>query len=167
MSAATRGGGLAVTQLAARQYSQAAEQAALAAELDQSFEGWRRCRDLLDARRRASPPAGPALTGRAVTAMCERRQGHLEQAAAIVDSLVRLADAGTAEVYTLGFLAAYRAEEGDVGGALAWLDRAFQLSPTAFDFRFFDCGLFDRIREDPAFQRGLTGIMTRVSGRFN
>lgn len=169
LNAPTRGGGLALTALGGRRYALAAEQAGLAAAREPSFEGWRAIEGLalmLGGDPERCVAMDLAGIGRAVTALCERRRGNVERAEAIVDSLTGVADEGGAELYTIGFLGAYRADMGDATGALAWLDRAYRLSPTAFDFRFLDSGLFDRVRADPGFARGLEAILSRARAKL-
>ena len=170
LNATTRGGGLALTALGAREYALAAEQARLAAARDPSFTGWRVIEGLalmLDGKpdrcvaMKLSEPGGP------VTAICLRRLGRAAEAAGIIDSLTPLAERSAVGVYTLGFLGAYQAELGNAVGTIRWLRQAYEVSPTAFDFRFYSCGLFDKVKDNPVFQRGLDQILARIRSRFS
>ena len=170
LNASIRGGGVSLTALGARQYEVAAREAHLAATRDPGFWGWRaiegiayllngqpdRCLDL-------SLGDGPA---RAVRAMCLFKAGREAEAGALVDTVEASAASGSEPLYSYGLLGAYRAQRGDVQGTLSWLERGFAKSPTAFDFRFFDTGLFDAVRDDPAFRQGLAAIVARVRARF-
>lgn len=170
LNATTRGGGLALTALGARDYALAAEQARLAANRDPGFTGWRVIEGLalmLDGKpeqcvaMKLSEPGGP------VTAICLQRLGRPAEAAAIIDSLTPLADRATLGVYTLGFLGAYQAELGDAAGTIRWLRKAYDVSPTAFDARFYSSGLFDKVKDNPVFKHGLDQILARVRSRFS
>ncbi len=170
LNTSTRGGGLALTALGGRRYEMAAEQAGLAADRDPRFAGWRVIEGL--ARMLAGQPerclalnlADPGLP---VTALCLRRVGRIAEATAIIDSLTSLAARTPLSVYTLGFLGAYQAELGEAEGTIRWLRKAHEVSPTAFDFRFYSSGLFDKVRDNPVFQRGLDQILARIRARFS
>jgi tetratricopeptide (TPR) repeat protein len=170
LNGSLRGGGVALTALGARRYDQAAREAALAATRNPGFAGWRVIEAI--AYVLGGDPARCAAMelhdpGRPIAAMCLRRLGRVTEADALIDSLQAAAETRQLSVYTLGFLGAYDAERDDVAGALGWLDRAFAISPTAFDFRFFDAGLFDRVRDDPAFAQGLERIRATVRERLD
>jgi tetratricopeptide (TPR) repeat protein len=169
LNGSLRGGGVALTALGGRRYDVAAREAGLAASRDPGFPGWpviQAIAHLLagDAQRcigtALRDPGGP------VAAICLHRLGRKAEAQALADSLTALALEGKVAIYTFGFLGAYRAELGDAAGALAWLQRAFAISPTAFDFRFLDAGLFDPVRKDPTFEQGLEAIYARIRARF-
>lgn len=170
LNATTRGGGLALTALGARDYDLAAEQAMLAADRDPGFAGWRVLAGVA-LMLGGKPEQCVALTlpdpGVPVTAMCLRRLGRDGEAAALIDSLTPLAGRNAVSVYTLGFLAAYHADLGQADAAIRWLRKAHDVSPTAFDFRFYPSGLFDKVRDNPTFQRGLDQVLARVRSRFS
>ncbi|MEZ4587294.1 MAG: protein kinase [Gemmatimonadales bacterium] len=169
LNGAVRGGGYALTALGARRYDIAAREARRAAARDPGFAGWHVI-ELLAlglggdwpacAAERLPDPGGP------ITALCLERVGRGAEATALVDSLVTEARAGRTSIYTIGLLGAYYAARGDAAEALAWLDRAFAVSPVAFDFRFFDSGLFEPVAGTPAFQQGLATVRARVRTRL-
>lgn len=169
LNATTIGGGLALTALGARQYEQAAREARLATTRDPTFPGWPVIEGLAHLLG-GSPEKCVNLRlsglGEPVTAICLRRAGNSAGAAAIIDSLVARSAREPIGIYTMGFIGAYYADQGNVAEALTWLGRAFDASPRAFDPRLFDCGLFDKVLADPAFRRGLDGIWARVRARF-
>ncbi len=170
LNATTRGGGLALTALGARDYDLAAEQAMLAADRDPGFTGWRVIAGIalmLDDKSEQCVALGLEDPGVPVTAMCLHRLGRGAEAARLIDSVTPLAERNAVSVYTLGFLGAYQAALGNAEGAVRWLRKAHEASPTAFDFRFYSSGLFDKIRDNPVFQRGLDQILARVRSRFS
>ena len=170
LNSATRGGGLALTALGARRYDLAAEQAGLAADREPRFTGWRVIEGLalmLAGKPERCLAMNLADPGRPVTALCLRRLGRVPEATGIIDSLTALASRSRLSVYTLGFLGAYHAELGDAEGSIRWLQKAHDVSPTAFDFRFYSSGLFDKVRDNPVFQRGLDQILARIKSRFS
>jgi serine/threonine-protein kinase len=169
LSAPARGGGLAVTALAARRFEIAVREARLAALRDPSFPGWRvvealgalfagdpgRCLEMnLD-------PFTP------VTAICLHQRGDTARAQALIDSLVARSEKQSLAIYTLGFIGAYYAVLGQPARAIEWLEKGYALSPAAFDRRLLQSPLFDRVRDDPTFQRGLAAITARVRARFS
>ncbi len=170
LNAATRGGGLALTALGARDYDLAASQAMLAADRDPGFAGWRVIAGVA-LMLGGKPEQCLALKlddpGVPVTAMCLSRLGREPEAARLIDSLIPLAGRKAVSVYTLGFIGAYYATLGDAEAAIRWLRSAHELSPTAFDFRFYSSGLFDQVRDNPVFQRGLDQILARIRSRFS
>jgi serine/threonine-protein kinase len=168
-NASTRGGGVALTALGARSYDVAAREAGLAATRDPGFPGWRALEAvayLLSGQPERCAAMTLADPGGPVTAMCLLKVGREAEAATLIDSLTAQAERGATAIYTLGMLGAYHAQKGDARAALDWLHRAFSRSPTALDYRLFDAGLFDPVRQDPAFARGLQAIVARVRARF-
>ena len=101
--------------------------------------------------------------GGPVTAICLRRAGDTVAARRMVDSIEA---GGSLGIYTMGFLASYYAQGGDPARAVEWLDRAYAVSPAAFDFRLLASALFDPIRTSPLFQRGLNVIAAKVRARI-
>ena len=167
LNATTRGGGLALTALGAREYALAAAEARLAATRAPGVSDWRVIEGLalmLDGK----PDQCVAMKlPEPVTAICLRRLGRVAEAAAIIDRLTPLAERTPLEVHTLGFLGVYQAELGDAAGTIRWLKKAHEVSPTGFDFRYYSSGLFDKVKGDPVFQRGLDQILTRIRARFS
>jgi tetratricopeptide (TPR) repeat protein len=168
-NAVTRGGGLALTALAARRYDLAIREANLAAIRDPRFAGWRVIEGL-----------GHAFAGRPgqcvemkleqfggpVTAICHYLAGDSLLARQAIDSIVAQSMEGPLGIFTMGFVGAYYAVLGDVPRTLEWLGKAYAVSPAAFDFRLIQTPLFDQIRDQPEFQRGLAAINARVRARF-
>jgi serine/threonine-protein kinase len=169
LNATTRGGGLALTALGGRRYAQAAREAHLAAARDPSFEGWRVIEGLaylLSGDPRRCVDLKLTGLGEPVAAICLHQLGDTTQARALIAGLEARATTGPIGIYTMGFIGAYHARLGDTGKALEWLGKAHDLSPRAFDPRLLDSGLFDRVRSEPGFERGLEVIRSRVRGRF-
>jgi TolB-like protein/tetratricopeptide (TPR) repeat protein len=170
LNGSLRGGGVALTALGGRRFDLAAREAHLAATRDPSFPGWpvvEAVAHLLNGDPARCLAMNLREPGGPVTAMCLRRVGREDEAARLADSLAAGAGQGELGIYTMSLLAAYHGQRGDVQAALGWLDRAFAASPTAFDFRFLDAGLFGAAAADPAFRRGLETIMTRVRARMS
>ncbi len=170
LNGSLRGGGVALTALGAHRYQLAAREASLASTRDPTFGGWRvveAIAHLLDGNLERCLAMELPEQGGAVRAMCLRRAGRLDEAARLADSLRASAENGQATIYAMGFLGAYYGQTGDQAAALRWLERAFAVSPIAFDFRFIDAGLFDPVTADPSFRRGLETILARVRARFS
>jgi len=99
-------------------------------------------------------------------AMCLHAAGRTAEAAALADSLgVAYGSGGASRVFQLGLLAAYYARLGDSRHAAQWLERAHAISPSPVDFRILDSGLFDRVRDDPAFRGTLARLHRQVYQR--
>jgi hypothetical protein len=64
-------------------------------------------------------------------------------------------------------LAEYSAWTGSVEASLAWLERAYAVSPEGEDWRSIASGLYDKVRNDPRFQAGLQRARTRIYARFS
>jgi len=170
MNALTRGGGLALTALAAGRYDVVVREAGLAAARDPRFPGWRVIEALGHLLAgNAERCAGMELSeiGGPVTAMCLEATGDTARAAALVKAIEKGALDGPLGIYTMGFLGTYYARHGDAAQAVAWLERAYDRSPTAYDFRFLTSALFDRVRAEPVFQRGMAGIAARIRAKFS
>jgi hypothetical protein len=85
----------------------------------------------------------------------------------VIDSIAARSMGGPLAIYTMGFIGAYHAVRGQADKAVEWLGRAYEVSPSAFDFRLVQSALFDAVRDDPVFQRGMTNIEARVRARFS
>jgi TolB-like protein len=108
---------------------------------------------------------------RALHAMCLHSLGHQAQARAVIDSLeVAVAGSHPGSDYhaggVAGDLAEFHAWIGDAAGALRWLRRSTDYSPTA-QFLAHYTGTYDRVRDEPRFRDGLleltAGIRRRVT----
>ena len=170
LNAITRGGGLAVTALAARRYDLVIREARLAAARDPSFPGWP-VLEALGLLLSGKPAQCIAMKladfGAAVTAICLERQGDRVRARQIVDSIEASSIAGPLGIYTMGFLGAYHAVVGDAAKAISWIEKAYAVSPAGFDPRLFRSELFDKVRVDPTFARGWAAVQARVRARFS
>jgi hypothetical protein len=104
--------------------------------------------------------------------MCLHSLGRARDAEAAVASL-RAAysarpspDAGTSPVEAARELARYHAWTGDPAQSLAWLERAFAISPEGEDLVIIVSGVYDKVREDPAFSAGIRRIQTQIHQRI-
>jgi len=52
-------------------------------------------------------------------------------------------------------LAQYYAWTGNPEESLAWLERAYAISPEGEDYRMIASGIYDKVRNDPRFKAGL------------
>jgi hypothetical protein len=94
--------------------------------------------------------------------MCLSVAGRSAEAKSLSDSLAsRLVAGEYSNAYQYSDMAAYYASIGDVDRSLEWLDRALRLTPVV-PYWQLDSGLFDRVRNDPRFQRGLAELEARV-----
>ena len=101
----------------------------------------------------------------AVAAMCLDAAGRKAEAAALADSTASvLAASRPATVYEYSDLAAYYARQGDVAGALAWLQRMARDTPL-IPYWYLDSGLFDRVKGKAAFQSGLARLESGIRAR--
>jgi tetratricopeptide (TPR) repeat protein len=104
-------------------------------------------------------------------AMCLYSLGRVRGAAQLADSLGAAFMAGTAgdssfsPVVVARGLAQYYAWTGDAEASLAWLERAYALSPEGEDFRRLASGIYDKVRADPRFQAGLQQTRTQIYER--
>ncbi len=121
-----------------------------------------------NAHRCATLPVGPYL---AVRAMCLYSLGKVRQAAQIADSLRAafstgtVADSNFRPVIVARGLAEYYAWTGNAGESLAWLERAYAISPEGEDFSLLGSGIYDKIQNDPRFKTGLQRVHTEVYER--
>ena len=101
----------------------------------------------------------------AVKAMCLHSVGRTGEARALSDSLAAVLMQGHyAIVHQYADLAAYYAWLGDVDRSVAWLERAARLTPV-INYWQLDCGLFDRVRDDPRFRSALTRLRNQIRSR--
>jgi TolB-like protein/tetratricopeptide (TPR) repeat protein len=159
--------------LAARRYNVAAQEAARTMALEPSLMRAREDEALGDllagkVERCARLVLGPHI---AVRAMCLHSLGRLREAAQIADSLGAGFTAGTvgdsvfSPVLAARGLAEYYAWTGNAEQSLAWLERAYAISPEGEDLRVIASGLYDRVRNDPRFQAGLQRARTQIYDR--
>jgi hypothetical protein len=102
-----------------------------------------------------------------VQAMCLHSLGRVREAAHVTDSLRAAFAAGTvgdsiSPVIAARGLAEYCAWTGHAEESLAWLERAYALSPMGEDFHVLASGLYDKVRNDPRFKAGLQRARGRI-----
>jgi eukaryotic-like serine/threonine-protein kinase len=159
--------------LAGRRYDVAQREAARAVALEPSLVAPRMYQalgDLLSGNpdRCALASLGPYV---GVRAMCLHSLGRVREAAQIADSLRAALKAGTAgdssfsPVLAMRGLAEYSAWTGSAEESLAWLERAYAISPEGEDFRIIASGLYDKVRNDPRFKAGLQRAHTQIYDR--
>ena len=106
-----------------------------------------------------------------VRAMCLHSLGRFREAAQVADSLRAAFTAGTigdsifSPVLVARGLAEYYAWTGDAEESLAWLERAYAVSPLGEDFRVIASGVYDKVRNDPRFKAGLQQVHTQIYDR--
>jgi TolB-like protein len=106
-----------------------------------------------------------------VFATCLHELGRVEEATAIVDSVIREVNAGTVvddkytEVLQLADLAAYFAWIGDTTNMFVWLERAFDVSPTGVWARLLNTTLFGALHNTPATSQRLDSLKDTVWAR--
>jgi TolB-like protein len=107
----------------------------------------------------------------AVRAACLHTAGRGEENDAAIDSLASLARGSDPEMSAIARsgvaedLAIYFAWIGDSAVSLEWHERAFELSPNGVDFRLYDSGLFDRVRETPGHDARVAEIWSAAWAR--
>ena len=159
--------------LAARRYNVAAQEAARTLALEPSLMRAREDEALGDllagkVERCARLVLGPHI---AVRAMCLHSLGRVREAAQIADSLGAAFPAGTvgdslySPVIAARGVAEYYAWTGNAVESLAWLERAYAISPEGDDLRVIASGIYDKVRNDPRFQAGLQRIHTQIYDR--
>ena len=62
-------------------------------------------------------------------------------------------------------LAQYYAGTGNTKESLAWLERAYDISPVGEDFTVIASGLYDKVRNDLRFKTGLDRIRIGIYDR--
>jgi tetratricopeptide (TPR) repeat protein len=165
--------GFVLSALAGRRYDLAEREAARAAALEPSLwhaRGWQALGDLLsgNAARCATRSLGPDVGARA---MCLYSLGRVGEAARIADSLRAAFTLGTAGdslfsvVLAARGLAEYYAWTGNAESSLAWLERAYAISPEGENSRVIASGIYDKVRNDPRFKTGLERIHTQIYDR--
>ncbi|HET9706867.1 MAG TPA: hypothetical protein VFP39_01050, partial [Gemmatimonadales bacterium] len=165
--------GFANMALAARRYDVAAREAGRAAALEPGLAKAREQQavaDLLsgEADRCATLNLGPNV---GVRAMCLHSLGRVREAVQLADSLRAAFTAGTvgdslySPVIAARGLAQYYGWTGNVEQSIAWLDRAYALSPEGENFQVIDSGIYDKVRNDPRFQAELQRIRTQIYNR--
>src|SRR5256712_150917 len=159
--------------LAGRRYEVAEREAAGAVALEPSLVAARMYQalgDLLSGKPdRCALASLGAYVG--VRAMCLHSLGRVREATQIADSLRAAFKAGTASdssfspvVVTRG-LAEYSAWTGSAEESLAWLERAYAISPEGEDWRIIASALYDKVRNDPRFTAGLQRARTQIYDR--
>jgi serine/threonine-protein kinase len=166
--------GIAFEALGARRYDIAAREAERAVALEPGLMLPRAVQGLAllllgDVSRCATISMGPDA---GVRAMCLYALGRKRESAAIIDSLQGLLTANRAgdsvysAVIAMRGIATYNAWTGNAEQALAWLERAYEVSPEGEDFRVIDSGIYDPVRNDPRFRDGLERLRAQVYSRF-
>jgi serine/threonine-protein kinase len=157
---------LAYEALGSRRYNLAIQQAQMASALEPELV----LPLAIEARARllagdAAGCVGMELGPHAVLrAMCVRELGRIDEASAIVDSVLSLVEPGAlvdtvfTEVIRAEDLATYYGWIGDAGAALRWLVRAYDLSPSGVEVRVLESELFRRVRSDAAFAEGVARV---------
>jgi serine/threonine-protein kinase len=161
------------TALAARRYDVAVREAVRAVALEPSlmrahvFQGFG---ELLSGHPEqcAGLNLGPYV---GVRALCLYSLGRVAEAARIADSLRSGFPAGTLgdslfnPVIAARGLAEYYAWTGNAEQSLAWLDRAYAMSPEGEEFCVIASGIYDKVRNDPHFRAGLQRAHTQIFER--
>jgi TolB-like protein/tetratricopeptide (TPR) repeat protein len=106
-----------------------------------------------------------------VRALCLHALGKGREAAHIADSLRAAFRAGTVgdslfnPVLAARGLAEYYAWTGNAEESLAWLDRAYAISPVGEDFQVIASAVYDKVRDDPGFKAGLQRLRVQIYDR--
>ena len=164
---------LTLQALAARRYDVAEQEAARTLALEPSLMRASQAQALSallsgNADRCATLRLGPYA---GVRAMCLYSLGRAREAAQIADSLRAAFTAGTgggsifSPVIAAQGLAQYYAWTGHVEESLAWLERAYAISPEGEQFLLIASGLYDKVRNDPRFQAGIQRVHTQIYDR--
>jgi len=165
--------GYSFVALAARRYDVAVREGERATALEPSLVMAREHRALGDllsgnAERCAGLSLGPYI---GVRAMCLHSLGRQQEAAQIAESLRAAFTAGTvgdsifSPVIAARGLAEFYAWTGNAEVSLAWLERAYALSPEGENPRVIESGLYDRVRNDPRFKAWLQRARTQIYDR--
>ena len=149
--------------LAGRRYDVVAREAARAVVLEPSLEAARMYEALGDLLSGHPDRCAQASLGAyvSVRAMCLYTLGRAREAGQIVDSLSSVfkrgmrGDSASSPVIAARGLAEYYAWIGNSAESFAWLERAYAISPEGEDLRIVASGLYDKVRNDPAFRSGL------------
>ena len=106
-----------------------------------------------------------------VRALCLHAEGKFREAARLADSLGAAFSARAAgessfsPVLVARSLAQYHAWIGNVDESLAWLERAYAISPVGEDFVMIASPIYDKVRADPRFQAGLERLYSQIYDR--
>ena len=106
-----------------------------------------------------------------VRAMCLHSLGRVREAAQIADSVRAAFTAGTvgdstfSPVLAARGLAEYHAWTSNAEESLAWLERAYAISPEGEDYRMIASSIYDKVRDDPRFKAGLQRARTQIYDR--
>jgi serine/threonine-protein kinase len=107
----------------------------------------------------------------AVRAMCLYSLGRVQDASHVADSLATAfttASGGQASfspVTAAQGLAEYYAWIGNVDESLAWLERAYAISPMGEDFMIIQSGVYDKVRDDVRFKSAIERIHMMIYER--
>ena len=110
---------------------------------------------------------------RGMRAICLHALGRGPEAERTVDSVKAqiqsgiAADSSFVASRAIQGLAQYYAWLGDAEQSLAWLERAYAVTPEGEDFRMLATSLYDKVRNDPRFRAGLTRIRAAIYARFS
>ena len=116
-----------------------------------------------EAERCAGRDHGPWL---AVRAVCLHQLGRTGEAAALADSLAAELEREHYDfLHQYADLAAYYAWRGDAARSVHWLERATAHSPMLHQWQLRS-GLFDRVRNRPEFQAGLSRVRAQAEDRL-
>lgn len=154
--------GVAADALAVRLYDRALEETQRALVLEPDLMLPRRYQALAllllgRAAECAELPLGPYA---AIRAMCLHALGRSREAGSLIDSLTAMIgkDAQEDRVFSdlplLQDIVTYYAWIGDAKTALRWLEGALASSPLGLSPLLYDSGIFDRVRNEPAFRSG-------------
>jgi serine/threonine-protein kinase len=105
-----------------------------------------------------------------VRGLCLYTQGRIPEAARLADSLGTVfsatsQDSSSRAIFIARSLAEYYAWTGAAEESLAWLERAYQLSPVGEDIPVIASAIYDRVRADPRFEAGLSRLNARIYER--
>ncbi len=164
---------VSVEALAARHYDVAAQEAARAVVLEPSLMHARQLQALGNllsghAERCATLHLGPYV---GVRAMCLHSLGRAREAARIADSLRAAVAVGTvgdssfSPVIAARGLAEYSAWTANAEESLAWLERAYAISPIGELYMVIDSGIYDKVRNNLRFKAGLDRARTHIYDR--
>jgi tetratricopeptide (TPR) repeat protein len=163
---------LTLEALAARRYDVAEQEAERTIVLEPSLLHAREdeaLSDLLSGNldRCATLSLGPSI---GVRAMCLHSLGRLQEAAQITDSLRAASTArpvgdAISPVIAARGLAEYYAWIGNAEESLAWLERAYAISPEGEPFFVIASAIYDKVRNDSRFKAGLQRVRTHIYER--
>jgi len=164
---------VSIIALTSRRYDMAEQEGAQAVALEPSLKHPRALQalgDLLSGKpdRCATLSLGPYV---GVRAMCLHSLGRVREGVQLADSLRVAFAAGTvgdsafSPVLAARGLAQYYAWTGNAEESLAWLVRAYAISPEGEDYRMIASGIYDKVRNDPRFKTGLQRARTQLYDR--